>query len=109
MVGKYVLPPLLVHFLQLDVYVFLILYVPCKLMVRCEIQANSLQTKRPGALLHLDVLAKFALKDRFLALETHRELLLEDLDDKIFRTSSLWDANCDVDLTKLLFPCEGEG
>lgn len=69
---------------------------------------GTLQTDGPGALLHLDILAKFAFKDGFLSLETYRELLLEDLDDEVFRTGSLGNGDNDLDFTELLLPCVGE-
>lgn len=69
---------------------------------------NSQQTNCPSALFYLDVLAKFTIKDGFLALESYRELLLEDLDRKISRTGPLGNRNHNVDFTKLLLPCVGK-
>lgn len=48
-----------------------------------------LQTECPGAFLHFDLLAKFAIEDGILALETYRKLLLEDLDDQVSSAGTL--------------------
>lgn len=70
---------------------------------------NPPQTDCPGALLHLDALAKFAIEDRFLPLETHREFFPQDRDLEIFCSSPLLNGDYDVDFTELLFPCVGKG
>lgn len=66
------------------------------------------QTDCPGALLHLDVLAKLAIQNGILALESYRELLLEDLDGEVSRTGPLGNRDHDVNFTKLLLPSVGE-
>jgi len=108
MVGEHVLPPFLfVHFLQVDVNELLVLcresFIICQ-----EIQRDPKPTNCPGTVLNLYLFAELAVKKRFLALETHRELLLEDLDVQISRAGSLGNRNYDVNFAKLLFPCVGK-
>ena len=77
--------------------------------IESDIQRDSIPTDRPGALLHLDFLAEFAIKDGLLALETHQEFFLEDLDVQISRAGPFGNRDYDVDFTQFLFPCVGEG
>ena len=108
MVGEYVLPPFLfVHFLQVDVNELLILCRETFIIGR-EIQRDPKPTNCPGTVLDLYLFAELAVKEGFLALETHRELLLEDLDVQVSRAGSLRDRNYDVNFAELLFPCVGK-
>ena len=79
------------------------------LVIGRDTERYLVQTNCPSAFLHLDLLAKFAIEDGFLALKTHEELFLGESDVKISRAGPLGNRDHDIEFTKLLLPSVGEG
>lgn len=61
-------------------------------------------TEGPGTFFHFDVFTEFACHNRFLTLQPYTQLLLLYDYVEVSSTSSLWNRNLDINLSKQLLP-----